>query len=142
MSFYSKKLTKAQSNYSTYDRELTAIFQAIKFFRYFLDGRSFTVFTDHKPLTFAFRQNLEKASPRQQRQLDFISQFTTDIQHVTGDSNEVADWLSRIASIQTTEIDFEKMSVEQTKDTELQELIRDPQRTSLQFSRWFYTKFL
>lgn len=42
-----------------------------------LEGRQFTIYTDHKPLTFAFRQKADKASPRQSRQLEFISQFTT-----------------------------------------------------------------
>ncbi|XP_076762906.1 uncharacterized protein LOC143430481 [Xylocopa sonorina] len=40
------------------------------------------LYTDHKPLTFAFKQNLEKCSPRQFRYLDFISQFTTEIRHI------------------------------------------------------------
>jgi len=35
-------------------------------------------------------------SPRQIRQLDFISQFTTDIHHIGGHGNPVADALSRL----------------------------------------------
>ena len=34
-------------------------------------------------------------SARQQRQLSFISEFTTDIQHISGKDNVVADCLSR-----------------------------------------------
>ncbi|UYV74847.1 hypothetical protein LAZ67_12001295 [Cordylochernes scorpioides] len=34
---------------------------------------------------YAFKQNNEKASPRQQRQLQYISQFSTDIRHISGD---------------------------------------------------------
>lgn len=44
--FYSEKLSPAQRNYSTYDRELTAIFQGINHFRYMLEGREFTIFCD------------------------------------------------------------------------------------------------
>lgn len=55
--FYSKKFTDAQKKYSTYDRELLSIYLAIKFFKFLLQGRHFTIFTDHKPLTFAFKQN-------------------------------------------------------------------------------------
>jgi hypothetical protein len=128
--FYSKKLTKAQMNYSTYDRELTAIFQAIRFFKYYLDGRNFTIFTDHKPITFAFQQNPEKSSPRQLRQLDFISQYSTDIQHVSGANNFVADWLSRIDQI-STPINFEEISEEQVNDVELQDLLQHPEKTTL-----------
>lgn len=55
--------------------------------------------TDHKPLTFAFRQKLSKASERQLRQLVFISQHTTDIIYVKGEKNVVADALPRINTI-------------------------------------------
>lgn len=63
--FFSRKLTPAQRNYySAYDRELLAIYAAIKHFRFMIEGRNFFVLTDHKPLTFAFAQKLERASPR------------------------------------------------------------------------------
>ncbi|GFV21188.1 hypothetical protein TNCV_4268211 [Trichonephila clavipes] len=42
---------------------------------------------------------LDKCSPRQNRQLDFISQFTTDIKYIKGTENVVADTLSRINDI-------------------------------------------
>ena len=71
----------------------------VKHFRYLLEGQPFTLFTDHKLLIYAFKQNPAKASPRQFRHLDFIGQFTTDIQHVSGIENVVADTLSRIDEI-------------------------------------------
>lgn len=54
ISFFSKKLEPSETCYSTFDRELLAIYLAIKHFRCFLEGRTFHVVTDHKPLTFAF----------------------------------------------------------------------------------------
>jgi cleavage and polyadenylation specificity factor subunit 1 len=39
--------------YSTFDRELLTAFSAVKHFLFFLEGRPFTLFTDHKPLVFA-----------------------------------------------------------------------------------------
>jgi len=42
--FFSSKLSPTQKKYSTYDRELLAIFEAIKFFKRFLEGQSFKVF--------------------------------------------------------------------------------------------------
>ena len=69
LAFFSRKLTPAQRTYSTYDRELTAVFESIKYFRHFLEGQNFAIVTDHKPLIYAFTQKSEKASPRQQRQL-------------------------------------------------------------------------
>ena len=52
------------------------------------------IFTDHKPLFHALKSATEK-TPRQARHLDYISQFTSDIRHVSGSSNVVADTLSR-----------------------------------------------
>lgn len=131
LGYYSKKLTDAQKKYSAYDRELTAVFQALKYFRFMLEGRQFTIFTDHKPITFAFIQPSEKASPRQLRQLDFISQFSTDIQHIAGKDNFTADLLSRIASIKTA-IDFEELAQSQQSDEEL-ETLRESTDNSLKF---------
>ena len=51
--FFSAKLDPAQLNYSTFDRELFAIFASIRHFKHVLEGRSFEVWTDHKPLIFA-----------------------------------------------------------------------------------------
>ncbi|GFU34039.1 retrovirus-related Pol polyprotein from transposon 17.6 [Trichonephila clavipes] len=50
-----------------------AIYSAIRTSRYMLEARDFTVFTDHQALTYAFRQKVTMCSPRQIRQLDFIS---------------------------------------------------------------------
>ena len=41
LAFLSKKLKTAEQKYSTYDRELLAIFLGIKHFKYFLEGRNF-----------------------------------------------------------------------------------------------------
>lgn len=124
LGFYSKRLTDAQLKYSTYDRELTAIFQSIKHFRYLLEGRKFTIYTDHKPLIYAFVQKTDTASPRQIRQLDFISQFTTNIRHIEGKDNIVADLLSRIAVMTEPRPTFpEEISQQQQEDLELQQLL-------------------
>jgi hypothetical protein len=48
---FSKKLNPAQQKYSAYDRELLAIYEAVKHFRHMLEARHFTIFTDHKPIT-------------------------------------------------------------------------------------------
>ncbi|GFU97430.1 retrovirus-related Pol polyprotein from transposon 17.6 [Trichonephila clavipes] len=58
LAFFSRKLTSSEKSYSAYDRELLAIYSAIRHFRYMLEARGFTVFTDHKPLTYTFRQKV------------------------------------------------------------------------------------
>ena len=75
MAFFSKHLQKAEINYSAFDRELLALYLTIRHFRYFLEGRPFTAFTDHKPLTFAFSKIADPWSARQQRHLSYVSEL-------------------------------------------------------------------
>ncbi|GFV05945.1 retrovirus-related Pol polyprotein from transposon 412 [Trichonephila clavipes] len=89
-----------------------------------LEARDFTVFTDHKPLTYAFRQKSDKCSPRQIRQLDFISQFTTNIVHIPGSDNIAADVLSRVSAITfPSQIDYDCIAETQQTDQKLHTLI-------------------
>ena len=129
ISFFSVKLNTAQRKYSTFSRELLAIY-----FRHLLEGRDFTVFTDHKPLTYALHVNTEKYTPRGTRQLDYISQFTSDIQYIKGSDNIVADTLSRstIQSIDSVDLTFELIADEQRKDATLDKL----KDTSLQLKEY------
>ena len=53
LGFFSAKLEKAQLSYSTFDRELYGVYAAIRHFRHHLEGRKFTIWTDHKPIMFA-----------------------------------------------------------------------------------------
>nr|VZI46136.1 unnamed protein product [Spirometra erinaceieuropaei] len=118
LAFFSKKLLPAETRYSTFGRELLAIYLAVKHFRHSLEGRDFTVFTDHKPLTFAFRSHTDKLTPQEIRQLDYITQFTSDIRHIDGSRNKVADALSRpsIAHLQLSPgIDLAEMAAEQRR---------------------------
>src|SRR5450830_1773539 len=95
LSFFSKKLDSPQQKYSAFDRELLAAHLAVRHFRFQLQGRAFTIFTDHKPLTKALHRVSEPWSPRQQRQLSAIAEHTSDLRHVPGIENVVADALSR-----------------------------------------------
>jgi hypothetical protein len=63
-----------------------------------LEARHFTIFTDHKPVIYAFQQKWDKSSLRQLNHLDFVAQFTTDIRHISG-QDVVADNLSRVESV-------------------------------------------
>ena len=135
IAFYSKKLSQTQIRYSAYDRELLAAYSALKHFQYFLEGREFAIYTDHKPLIYAFKQKPEKASPRQLRHLDYIGQHTVDIRHIPGKENVVADTLSRLDSItMPSSVDYNLLANEQENDGELKSLIQS-QETSLQLKR-------
>ncbi len=138
IAFFSKALKPAETRYSTFDRELLAIYLAVKHFRYFLEGRSFHVQTDHKPLTFALATRTDKYTPRQVRHPDLISQFTSDIRHVEGTNNPAADALSRVVINAThtdntlPAVDFRAMAAAQESDPVLDKLRSD---SSLQLQR-------
>ena len=123
IAFFSKTLKPRETRYSTFDRELLAVYLAIKHFRYFIEGRQFHVLTDHKPLVFALQSHSDRYTPRQLRHLDFISQFTSDIRHVSGTDNCVADALSRIETNALHQsppiIDFKAIAAAQQTDPEL-----------------------
>ena len=122
LAFFSKQLRDAERKYSAFDRELLALHLSIRHFRYMLEGRNFSVFTDHKPLVDAMFKMSDPWSARQQRQLSIISEsITTDIQHISGKDNVVANCLSR-ASINniTLGIDYAEMAAAQAVSDDIQ----------------------
>jgi hypothetical protein len=52
---FSRKMEKAQLNYSVTDKELLALVKGIEHFRHFLIGKEFTVETDHKALEYLWQ---------------------------------------------------------------------------------------
>ena len=104
LSFFSKKLNPAETRYSAFDRELLAVYATIKHFRHNLEGQNFFVNTDHKPI---------------------IAEFTTDIRYVKGETNFVADALSRpsVSAIHDGPvIDYKALSLDQANDSEFTRL--------------------
>ncbi|XP_015118909.1 uncharacterized protein LOC107042386 [Diachasma alloeum] len=101
LAFFSKKLALSERHHATYDRELEAIYE--------------------KP---------DKATPWQCRRLDFIGQFTSDIVHVAGDDNVVADALSRIEAVFQA-IDSQQLAQSQREDPELRQLLEGNNNNSL-----------
>jgi hypothetical protein len=87
-----------------------------------LEAQHFTILTDHKPLTFAFHQKREKCSPRQCNHLDFISQYTTDIRHISGKDNIVADALSCVELIAAPVI-HDELAATQADDDKLRTIL-------------------
>ena len=98
------------------------MYEAVRYFRHMLEALHFAIYTDHKPLTFAFQQKRDKCSTRQFRHLDFIAQFSTDVQHISGQENIVADTLSRVDTI-LAPATHEELAKAQESDTELQKLL-------------------
>lgn len=130
LGYFSKKFTTTQQVYSTFDRELQAIYLAVKHFRKIIEGRPTIIFTDHKPITYAIQKiSSDNEVPRRTRQLLFISEFTSDIRHISGQNNVVADALSRLdadAIACPSTLDYDAISQAQEKDGCITELLRLP----------------
>lgn len=118
-----KSLALLKKKYGTYDREPLAVYKSIKLFRHMVEGRHFMIYTDHKPITFAFHQKSDKCTPREFRHLYFISQFSTDIRHISGCDNTIANALSRIEQL-SIGLDFDALVKAQKNDLELQDLMK------------------
>ena len=91
--FESKKYTPGQKNYDTPNQEFLSIVEALKKWRHYLYGKKFGIITDHQSLTFIPSQ--PNLTPRQARQVEFMSQFDYEILYRSGPQNIVADALSR-----------------------------------------------
>lgn len=92
--FFSKTLNDTQRRYSTIERELLAIVEAIKAFRVYLYGRYFVLITDHRPLCYLF--NLRDPGSRMFRQKLELMDYNFKIIYKPGSTNHVSDALSRI----------------------------------------------
>ena len=93
IAFFSRKLSTTEQKYSTFDRELLAVYLSIKNFKHHLEGNKFELLTDHKPLTHL--TSMKEPSNRQWRWIQYINQFDVEIHHIRGQDNQVADCLSR-----------------------------------------------
>ena len=97
LSFYSRKLSVAEKKYSAFDSELLAANSSLRHFCFMLEGRGFTIFTDHNPLTHALFGVSLPWSTRQQFHLSYLAEFISSVVHIPGPENVVADTLSRLS---------------------------------------------
>ena len=95
LAFFSKKFSTPQQEWPPYDRELNAAHKSIRHFKHMVEGRAFTLYTDHQSLVPSMAKKTEAQTARQANQLSEISEYTTDIRYLEGKSNVVADALSR-----------------------------------------------
>ena len=93
VAFESRKLNAAEQNYPTHERELLAVVHALKIWRHYLLGRPFRLCTDNSSLQYLRTQ--KQLRGRQARWSQLLEEYDFTIQHVPGDTNTVADALSR-----------------------------------------------
>ena len=119
LAFFSRKLSQAELKYSAFDCKLLAIYLSTKQFCYFLEDRQFAIYTDHLPLTTVIASAADH-SPRQARYLSYVAEFMTDLQHLPGKTDVVADAFSRscaeLNAVLASQIDFRDMALCQHTD--------------------------
>lgn len=93
ISYFSRKTTKDEAKYHSYELEALAIVSALERFRVYLIGICFVIKTDCNSLKLlADKRDL---SPRIGRWFLKLSEFQYKIEYLKGENNVVADALSR-----------------------------------------------
>jgi len=92
IAFISKTLTRAEKKWSVYEKEAYAIFYALRKWEHYLQGVKFTLFTDHRNLTFLDKD----PSPKVQRWRIAVQEYDFDVAFIEGVKNVAADGFSRL----------------------------------------------
>ena len=98
ISVISQKLSSAQRNYSTYERECLVFVCALEHFRVYLLPRPFRLRTDLHALKWLFSKE-PKPSARISGWLATLMEYSMQIEYVRGCENAIADALSRLDSV-------------------------------------------
>ena len=91
--YASKKLSSAERNYSTIEKECLAVVWGIKRFHLYLYGVPFVLQTDHEPLKYM--NSAKFANGRLMRWAMFLQSCTFRVEAIKGSENVGADCLSR-----------------------------------------------
>lgn len=94
VSYYSRKLSGPELNYSTSDKEMLAVICALREWRCYLEGATFTIVTDHQPNTYLDVTTSAHTLKRRARWLDVACGYSYTWRYRPGRTN-VADPLSR-----------------------------------------------
>ena len=99
VAYASRTLSEAEKKYSQLEKEGLAIVFGVKKFHTYLYGHSFTIESDHQPLSYLFSEKKgvpPLASARIQRWALTLSAYNYTIRHKPGQSIGNADALSRL----------------------------------------------
>lgn len=121
--FFSKKLNKTQKTKKAIYIECLAIKEAILYWQYYLIGKRFVIFTDHRPLE---NFNIKKSNdPDLIEILNYISQFDFDIVYNPGKENIEADCLSRNPVLESHESPDNESVIKTANTLQIEEIIEN-----------------
>lgn len=103
VAYCSRKLTPAETNYSTTEKEALAILFCISKFKPYIDSTHFTIITDNSALKWLF--NIENPSGRLARWICALGQYNFTVVYRKGCLNQKADALSRHPVEQQVEVE-------------------------------------
>ena len=95
LAYYSQAFPSTTKVRSTFNRELTAMYMAVRHFRFRIRGRKLIFRTDHKSLINAMSNPEGQHSPQERRMLYHLKEYMPTVLHLPGDQNIIADFLSR-----------------------------------------------
>ena len=96
IAFFSRRLINTQLKQTMTEKKLLTIVECLHQFRGIIFGYEIYVFSDHKNLVYAATLS---ESQRVMRWRLILEEFGTNIQHISGVDNMVADTLSRLPSM-------------------------------------------
>ncbi|ROT76340.1 hypothetical protein C7M84_005068 [Penaeus vannamei] len=123
IAYFSRKLKGAEVRYCATDTEALAVVEGIRAFNAYVYGRTFEVFTDHRPLTFIFKRPTKSA--KMSRWSHEIASYDCKIIYKPGAAHHVPDLLSRaVAAIDLSSIDPDQFRMLQLEDPLCRDIIQ------------------
>lgn len=117
VAYASRTLNDAETKYSAIEKELLAVIWAVKYFRPYLYGTKFQIYTDHRPLAWLY--SLKEPNSKLTRWRLRLQEYDFEIIYKKGSQNTIADALSRIKINTYTKRSPDKINLDEDSEATL-----------------------